>query len=154
MKVLAIILAMLPLLAAAPSERLAEMKTPATNSVRFTTVDLRIDPRGEKLAAYQIEFTGDAQRIKLVGIEGGDHAAFKEPPYYDPAALSKNRVIVAAFNTGADLPSKSFRAARLHVQISGSERPQWGAKLKVASSADGKLIDAATVETVVEGAEQ
>jgi hypothetical protein len=111
-------------------------------AVRFATVDVMIDTKGKPLAAYQVEFVADGSRVKLVGIEGGDHAAFKTPPYYDPAALSKNRVIVAAFNTVADLPKSSFRAARLHVQITGNEKPKWEAKLIVAAAADGSAIPA------------
>src|SRR5687767_11940811 len=100
--------------------------SPSTDeAVRFAVVEVRIDPSGKPLAAYQLEFIADATRVKLVGIEGGDHAAYAQPPYYDPAALSQNRVILAAFNTGSNLPAVAFRAARLHVQITGSERPNW-----------------------------
>jgi hypothetical protein len=109
-------------------------------SVRFTTVDVQIDPKSKPLAAYQVEFIADASRVKLVGIEGGDHAPFKAAPYYDPAALSRNRVIVAAFNTGANLPASVFRAARLHLQITGSQKPKYEAKLMVAAAADGSSI--------------
>ena len=126
---------------------------PATSeesAVRFATVDVMIDAKGKPLAAYQVEFIADANQVKLVGIEGGDHAAFKSPPYYDPAALSKNRVIVAAFNTGSDLPRSSFRAARLHVQITGSEKPKWEAKLIVAAAPEGSTIPATV--TLQEGA--
>jgi hypothetical protein len=118
-------------------------------AVRFATVDVQIDTKGKPLAAYQVEFIADAKQVKLVGIEGGDHAAFKQPPYYDPAALSKNRVIVAAFNTGSDLPKSSFRAARLHVQITGAEKPKWESKLIVAAAADGSSIPASV--TLQEG---
>jgi hypothetical protein len=129
---------------------------PSTDeAVRFTTVDVRIDPSGKALATYQVEFVADASRVKLVGIEGGDAAAFAQPPYYDPAALSQNRVIVAAFNTGKDLPHASFRAARLHVQITGKESPKWEAKLIVAADADGQKIPAATASlSSSEGAPQ
>ena len=142
MKVIAIILTLL-----------SPAVTPATDeSVRFTTVDIRIDPAGKALAAYQVEFVAaDVSRVKLVGIEGGDAAAFTQPPYYDPSALSQNRVIVAAFNTGRSLPSAPFRAARLHVQITGSETPKWEAKLVVAAGADGKTVPGAAV-SLSEGA--
>ena len=147
MKLLAIILALLSLpltLAAGPASEQA---------VRFTIVDVRIDPKGTGLAAYQIEFVADA-RVKLVGIEGGEHAAFAQPPYYDPAALSRNRVIVAAFNTSSDLPKSETRVARLHVQITGSEQtPDWTVKLIVASSAEGKAIPDATA-TLSEGVQR
>jgi hypothetical protein len=135
MKWLAVILAISTLAAARSTEQ----------GVRFATVDIRIDPAGKALAAYQVEFVADGSRVKLVGIEGGDDKAFAQPPYYDPAALSQNRVIVAAFNTGKELPRASFRAARLHVQITGSEKPKWEAKLIVAAGADGEKIPAAAV---------
>ena len=117
---------------------------PATNPIAFAYADVTIDPAGTPLAAYQLEFTADANRVKLVGIEGGDAAAFKDPPYYDPAALNHNRVILAAFSTGADLPKQSFRAARLHLQITGLETPKCQVKLIAAAAADGSKIPAAT----------
>ena len=66
MKWLAVIVALM-MLAAAPA---------TDEAVRFTTVDIRIDPAGKPLAAYQVEFVADASRVKLVGIEGGDAAPF------------------------------------------------------------------------------
>ena len=102
--------------------------------VRFGYVDVLVDAGATALAAYQVELSAGAG-VKIVGIEGGESGAFKEPPYYDPAALSQNRVIVAAFNTGKDLPHGSFYAARLHVQIIGSQPPpKWEVKLIVAAS--------------------
>ncbi len=154
-RIMGLILAMF-LLGAAPLERedrptAATPTTPSTQAVRFTTVDIQIDPQRTPLAAYQVEFIADAG-VKLVGIEGGDHAAFAVPPYYDPAALSRNRVIVAAFNTGSKLPNAEFRAARLHVQVEGDRTPQWQVKLIVASAADGSTIDASAA--LSEGADR
>ena len=126
-------------------------RTPTTSDVRFQTVDVTVDPRGKPLAAYQIEFVADAARVKLVGVEGGSHAAFREPPYYDPAALSQHRVILAAFSTSADLPKTATRVARLHVQVSGAGEPQWSAKLIVASSDQSDSIPA-DVRISAEGA--
>jgi hypothetical protein len=111
--------------------------------VHFEAVDLFIDPKNQPLAAYQVEFVADASRVKLVGVEGGEHAAFREPPYYDPAALNHNRVIVAAFSTSDGLPQSLTRVARLHVQVSGdAPPPQWSAKLIVASSDKSASIPA------------
>ena len=134
----------LVLMGLAPSDK-SDQLTPATQSVRFTYVDVRIDPHDKPLAAYQIEFVaGDPQRVKLVGVEGGSHPAFVDPPYYDPAALSHNRVILAAFNTGSALPKQSFRAATLHLEVIGDagETPKWSAKLIVASDSDGNSMPA------------
>ncbi len=110
--------------------------------VRFQTVDVTIDTKGQPLAAYQLEFLADVNRVKLVGVEGGDHAAFRDPPYYDPAALSQHRVILAAFITSADLPRTPTRVARLHVQVTGTGEPHWSAKLIVASSDKADSIPA------------
>ena len=119
--------------------------------VRFQTIDVMIDPKGQPLAAYQLEFVADAHRVKLVGVEGGDHAAYREPPYYDPAALSRHRMILAAFSTSADLPKSATRVARLHVQVSGDGQPTWTAKLIVASSDASDSIPATV--SVSEGAQ-
>ena len=146
MKIIAIILALLTvLLSVAPAQT-------SEPSVRFATVDVSVDPKGQPLAAYQLEFVADAQRVKLVGVEGGDHAAYREPPYYDPAALSRHRVILAAFSTSSDLPRSATRVARLHLQITGNEKPAWEAKLMVAADAGAQKIPAATV-SLSEGVE-
>jgi len=130
------LVAMFATLSPAQDQPVPTTSSPATSNfdVHFQSVDVTLDPKGQPLAAYQIEFVADAARVKLVGVEGGDHAAFREPPYYDPAALSQHRVILAAFSTSADLPRSATRVARLHVQISGDGQPEWSAKLIVASS--------------------
>jgi len=126
--------------------------TTTTSPIRFRTVDILIDPHGQKLAAYQIEFTGESDRVKLVGVEGGEHPAFREPPYYDPKALAHNRVILAALNAGDDLPSSKTRVARLHLEITGDESPNLSSKLIVAASPDGAKIPADV--SVSEGAKR
>ena len=124
---------------------------PASNpAVRFTYVDVHIDSRSEPLASYQFELAAEKGEVKIVGIEGGEHAAFKAPPYYDPAAMSRDHVIIAAFNTGKDLPKGKTRVARVHVQITGEQRPEYAIKLTVAASSEGQPISGATA-TVNEG---
>ncbi|HYO11147.1 MAG TPA: hypothetical protein VER17_19435 [Tepidisphaeraceae bacterium] len=153
---LAILLPLLPLLAAAPLDLqpASQLGEATSRPVRFATVDVRLDPKGQPLAAYQLEFVAPAS-VALVGIEGGDHAAFKQPPFYDPAALRNSRVILAAFNTAADLPRGETRVARLHVQIQGSAAeplPQWSVKVIVASDAQGTTLPSATASLASEGA--
>lgn len=110
---------------------------------RFAAVDVFIDSGSVPLAAYQFELKATRGAFKIVGIEGGEHAAFsKKPPYYDPAALMHDRVIIAAFNTGKDLPTGKTRVARVHVEISGNEEPQYDVQLIVAGGADGNPITA------------
>ena len=121
----------------------AELEQPApTSLVRFEAVDIYMDSKDEPLAAYQFEFAAETGEIKIVGIEGGEHPAFKEPPYYDPEALAQNRIIIAAFDTGKDLPAGKTRVARLHVEVIGEPEPEYVVKLDVAASAEGKKIPA------------
>lgn len=114
----------------------------AGEKVRFEPVDVYVDSGTAPLAAYQFELKATAGRVAIVGLEGGEHPAFKEAPYYDPAALTKDRVVVAAFSTGHDLPHGRTRVARLHMQVTGEEKPVYAVRLVVAASADGKEIPA------------
>lgn len=118
-------------------------------AVRFAAVDVCIDAGDKALAAYQFELAARVGDVAIVGIEGGEHPAFAEPPYYDPAALRNNRVIIGALNTGRDLPTGRTRVARLHLQITGDQVPEYAAELSVAASADGRRITARI--SVVEG---
>jgi hypothetical protein len=110
-------------------------------AIRFEAIDICIDSATQPLAAYQFELLADAASVKIVGVEGGEHPAFREPPYYDPAALSHNRIIIAAFNTGRDLPQGKTRVARLHLQVTGPA-PQYQTKLDAAATVEGKEIPA------------
>lgn len=131
------------LLATAAACTLVHAQQPAgtqsatTQPVRFAWIDVTIDPQGRPLAAYQFELKTVAGDVKIVGIEGGEHAAFSEPPYYDPAALSNNRVIIAAFHTGKDLPAGPTRVARIHVRVAGPVAPEFSTDLQVAAGAEG-----------------
>ncbi|MEW6306002.1 MAG: hypothetical protein AB1705_21205, partial [Verrucomicrobiota bacterium] len=96
------------------------------------------------LAAYQLEVVVERGQAKIAGIEGGESGAFKQPPYYDPKAMQQERVILAAFNTaGAEqLPTGRTRVATIHVQISGSEPPEFAVKLTTAGTINGKKVSA------------
>lgn len=113
-----------------------------SGETRFAAFDIRIDPRGRPLAAYQFDLSDPSSIATIVGVEGGEHAAFTNPPYYDPAALSGGRIIIAAFNTGDDLPTTSTRVARVHMQISGKQSPQLLIKLQAAGTSGGSSIEA------------
>ncbi len=114
----------------------AELKT------RFAPVHVYLDSGSKPLAAYQFELKAAAGRIKIVGVEGGEHPAFQEAPYYDPAALMNDRIIIAAFNTGHDLPTGRTRIATLHLQILGDTEPEYDLKLITAGDAEGQQIAA------------
>lgn len=111
--------------------------------VRFAPLHIYLDSGSRPLAAFQFELKAPAGQIKIVGVEGGQHAAFKEAPYYDKAALYKsNRIIIAAFNTGRELPKGRTRIATIHLQIIGDAEPDYELKLTVAADADAKEIPA------------
>ena len=117
--------------------------TPDAAPMRFVPVHIFIDSGDAPLAAYQFELkvvTGDA---RIVGVEGGDHPAFAQPPYYDPAALSQSRIIIAALDTGADLPAGQTRVATLHMAVSGDTDPTYELHLTAAVTTDGRDIEAA-----------
>jgi hypothetical protein len=130
---------------------------PLPAKVRFAPVHIYLDPAGKPLAAYQFELvcsvparaysSADGEdnasrrhyerQIKIVGVEGGDHPAFKEAPYYDPAALMNERIIIAAFNTGSDLPTARTRIATIHLQITGDAEPKYALNLITAADHEG-----------------
>jgi hypothetical protein len=110
--------------------------------IRFRPVHVYVDPAGTPLAAYQIEIVADGNAM-IVGVEGGDHPAFFAPPYYDPAALTGGRIIIAAFDTGSDLPSERTRVATLHMREVGTVEPTYRARLEVAGNPDGESVEAA-----------
>jgi hypothetical protein len=121
----------------------------AQPAMRFAYVDVLIDAGEQPLAAYQFELSAAQGEIKIVGVEGGEHPAFADPPYYDPKALQKDRIIIAAFDTTAELPTGKTRVARVHLVIMGDAQPQYRIDLHVAADADGAEISATA--TVIEG---
>jgi hypothetical protein len=114
----------------------------AQPKVRFAPLHIYIDSGNKSLAAYQFELKTTAGQIEIVGVEGGSHEAFKEAPYYDKAARLKDRIIIAAFNTGQDLPTGRTRIATIHLQIIGDVEPEYKLELNVVADADGKEIPA------------
>jgi hypothetical protein len=111
-------------------------------AVRFAFVDAYIDPKGQPLAAYQFELTAHGADVTLVGVEGGEHPAYVEPPYYDPKANVQNRIVIAAFNTGDKLPRTRTRVARIMLRVAGTLPPTYSAKIDAAASSDSKPVDA------------
>lgn len=110
--------------------------------VRFVSVPVYIDSGSKALAAYQFELKATRGQIKIVGVENGESPAFAKPPYYDPAALAHDRIIIAAFNTGKNLPKGRTRVTTLQLQIIGQIEPQYKLELSVAADADGNDIPA------------
>jgi len=123
----------------------------AADDVRFAALNVYLDPHGTPLAAYQAQVTTNSNDVTLVGIEGGEHPAFAQPPYYDKRAILSRRLIFAAYSTASTLPSSKTRVATLMVRISGKQEPKWNALLMVAGSVEGKSIDASV--TVAESSD-
>lgn len=111
---------------------------------RFATIDLIIDTGDAPLAAWQIDLRDARGSAAIVGIEGGEHPAFAEPPYYDPRAMMRNRIVLAAYNTAdaAALPQGRTRIATLHLQITGNAEPDWQLELITAVDDQGQPITA------------
>ena len=152
-KLAVLLLGVLPLISAAVAGPHDRVFSPATDqAVRFAAVDVFIDPAGKPLAAYQFELAAKGTGIILVGVEGGQHAAYADAPYYDPKANLQNRIVIAAFNTGDDLPRHRTRVARVMVRVMGAEPARYSAKLIVAASPDEKPLAASI--SVSEGAAQ
>jgi hypothetical protein len=98
-------------------------------SVRFLAVDVFLDSGGRALAAYQVQLETVAGEVKVVGIEGGEPAPFREAPYYDPAAMMGDRVIIGDFST----------LRRDHLP-SGRDAPSFDTRLHTAATAGGRPI--------------
>lgn len=113
-------------------------------SVRFDAIDVYVQSGDEPLAAYQLDLSAAKGDVTIVGIEGGESEVFTAPPYYDPAAIQNDRVIIAYFSTAAAdaLPRGKVRIATIHVQIVGDVEPEYNATLTAAATAGGEPIDA------------
>lgn len=116
--------------------------TCAADSVCFMPLHVYVDPLGSALAAYQVELSDTSNTSVIVGVEGGEHPAFRRPPYYDPAALRGNRIILAAFSTARDLPRARSRVATVHLLTDAAHPPVFIPVLRAAADPDGSRIDA------------
>lgn len=112
------------------------------NAVRFEALDVFVDSGLEPLAAWQLELMSRHPDVQIVGIEGGEHAAFSEPPYYDPKAIRHHRVRIAAFSTDTSLPQGRSRVARIHVQCTGPGPREWLSELTASATRGGVPIHA------------
>lgn len=134
------------------TERIARGDSSNPNAVSadvvyFVPVAIFIDSGDMSLGVYQVEIKAIAGNIKIVGVEGGEHKAFKEPPYYDTAALMQDRIILAKFCTDNDLPTGKTKVATLHMQVTGNVLPEYEVIVTVVGDSEGKAINATvTVE--------
>jgi hypothetical protein len=113
---------------------------------RFTTVDLYV-VSDTPVAAWQVELSERGGAMQIVGIERGDDATFRDPPFYDRVVLERaatDRIMLASFSLSdaEQLPRGRVRVARLHVRASSAAEPDYEARLVAAGTADGRPIDA------------
>ena len=114
----------------------------ALDDERFEAIDIFVDAGDEALAAYQFELESRTPGVEIVGVEGGEHSAFSKPPYYDSKAIRHNRVIIAAFHAGRNLPAGKSRVARIHVMLQGPGAKEYETKLTVSATVNGVRIPA------------
>lgn len=122
-------------------KRCTRIKSPRkldTTGNRFVAVDVYVEAGDRKLAAWQVEI-GTDDRAAIVGVEGGEPAAYREPPTYDPAALQGGKIVLAAFTKG-DAPTGRVRVARLHLME--SVKVDLVGKLTAAGAPGGARFDA------------
>ncbi|PWU20643.1 MAG: hypothetical protein C5B50_03475 [Verrucomicrobia bacterium] len=117
----------------------AQQRSDEADPAHFFAIDIYIDSKGTALAAYQFEFAATNSLVKIVGIEGGEHPAFRVPPFYDPKAIQHEKVIIAAFSTlpRANLPSGKTRVATIHLLKNGTRPPGFSLRLQAAGDPDG-----------------
>jgi hypothetical protein len=108
---------------------------------RFVAVDVFVDAGEHTLAGWQLDVTfGSAT---LVGVEGGEPAAFRAAPTYDSRALRGGRVVLAALarEATAQLPNGRVRTARLHVMTREPGLPAHELRSAVAVDVRGNRIE-------------
>lgn len=113
---------------------------------RFETLDIYIES-SEPLAAWQFELREVSGRMRVVGVENGETAAFAKAPYYDLAAVGEgtaDRIIVADYSVSqaAELPTGRNRLATIHIRIEGTAEPDYVLNLMAAGGANGEPIQA------------
>jgi len=114
---------------------------------RFRTVDVYVETWDTPLAAYQVEITARDDSAKIVGVEGGEHPAYRSAPYYDPSALHRDRIVLGGLSTSSDLPTGRTRVASLHM-YEPAGGTDYDVRLVVAGDAAGNSIAAGvSVET-------
>ena len=114
--------------------------------IRFAALDIYLET-AEPLAAWQFQLRESAGRMRVVGVENGDSAAFGGTPYYDLEAVSEgaaDRIIVADYSVrpAEELPVGRSRVATVHVQLEGPADPDYALSLMAAGGADGEPIEA------------
>lgn len=146
-----------PAAAADPADANAHAAAEPAPVMTFAAYDIIIETP-DPLAAYQVRISGVAT-MKLIGVEGGDHAVYAEPPHYDAALLAADtradRIVLADYSLDDDLPSGRVRIARIHVAVmDGGEQVVPAVVLVAAGRADeSRITEAVAVLSRVEQAD-
>ena len=116
----------------------------AGNAAELTVYDVYLDPVGEPLAAYQVWIGDEQQTAKIIRVEGGEHPAFKEPPFHDTQALQTSVIKLAAFalEPAEKLPKTKTRIASLHVRSEEGKPPNFTIRLEASAAPGGRKIAA------------
>lgn len=116
----------------------------AAGGAEFAVYDVYVDSAGEPLAAYQLKISDRRAAVKIISVEGGEHASFAEAPKFDAKAIQRDVIKIAAFSLDGreKLPSGRVRIASLHVEVGPGLAPNWNAIVEAAGSAGGKKISA------------
>ena len=115
---------------------------PQDPTVRFETRDVFVDSGRAQLAAWQVRITDPSGAATIVGVEGGDEEPWIDPPRYDPRALMRGEIVLAAFSTRPDVPSGNTRVARVHLRIEGPADPPLTIELEAAGGVDVASLEA------------
>ena len=108
----------------------------------FAVFDIYLDTGAEPLAAYQLKISDERAAVKILSVEGGEHPSFAEPPKFDPKAIQRDVIKIAAFslNGRGQHPSGRTRIASLHVEIGPGLTPEWIATVQAAAGPGGAKI--------------
>lgn len=121
------------------------------DGLRFETADVYIDAGSAALGAWQVDIraTVSGGSVTLVGVAGGD-GLFAQPPTYDPAALQRDRIILAAYTLDKNPPAGRVRVAQVQLQVeaAGDQVVNFQATLAVAADAQAGEISGAKVSIV------
>lgn len=114
-------------------------------AAEFAVFDVFLQTGNDKLAAYQLKISDEHAAVKIVSVEGGEHPSFAEAPKFDPKAIQRDVIKIAAFSleVGEKLPAGRVRVASLHVEIGPGLTPEWKAIVEAAGGPGGAKISAA-----------
>lgn len=118
----------------------------AESDLRFASVDIYLET-SEPVAAWQFELSGKYGKMKVVGVEGGESAAYQRAPYYDREAVrlgEADRIVVADYSLADidELPSGRTRITTIHLMLDSEDDEDIESTLITATTYDGRVIDA------------